>query len=85
MSRLRPGAAGFEDGTSSYLAIAALRHGFAQLQRIGGFPAISQHTCSLSRCALVSCWCRLSLLLAALHRRLSALQPEHRHLSFSSD
>ena len=48
--RLRPGAAGFEDGTSAYLAIAALRHGFAQLQRVGGFPAIAQHTCSLSRC-----------------------------------
>ena len=50
LCRLRKGAAGFEDGTSAFLSIAALRHGFAQLQRVGGFEAISQHTRSLSRC-----------------------------------
>jgi molybdenum cofactor sulfurtransferase len=44
----RPGAAGLEDGTLPFTAIAAARHGFQQLQRLGGFPAISRHTACLS-------------------------------------
>ena len=44
----RAGAAGLEDGTLPFTAIAAARHGFQQLQRLGGFPAISRHTACLS-------------------------------------
>ncbi|KAK9807865.1 hypothetical protein WJX72_011591 [[Myrmecia] bisecta] len=47
--RKRKGAAGFEDGTTSYLAYAALRHGFAQIQKLGGFHNIQLHTDSLTR------------------------------------
>ena len=48
--RRRSGAAGFEDGTPAYLAIASLAHGFAQLNRLGSFPAIERHTATLVRC-----------------------------------
>jgi hypothetical protein len=42
----RSGVAGMEDGTLPFTAIAAARHGFQQLQLLGGFPAISRHmTC----------------------------------------
>jgi molybdenum cofactor sulfurtransferase len=44
----RAGAAGLEDGTLPFTAIAAARHGFSQLQRLGGLPAISRHTACLS-------------------------------------
>ncbi|BDA46796.1 probable molybdenum cofactor sulfurase [Coccomyxa sp. Obi] len=47
--RRRTGAAGFEDGTPAYLAIASLAHGFAQLNRLGSFPAIERHTATLTR------------------------------------
>ena len=50
MCRQRPGAAGFEDGTPAYLGIAALKHGFAQIERFGSFAAIERHTASLTRC-----------------------------------
>lgn len=49
MCRQRPGAAGFEDGTPAYLGISALKHGFTQIERFGGFPAIERHTASLTR------------------------------------
>ena len=48
--RRRPGAAGHEDGTAHFLAIAALRHGFAALERAGGLPAIELHTAAITRC-----------------------------------
>lgn len=48
--RQRPGAAGFEDGTPAYLGISALKHGFAQIERFGSFPAVEGHTASLTRC-----------------------------------
>lgn len=44
----RSGAAGLEDGTLPFTAIAAARHGFSQLQRLGGLPAISRHTACLT-------------------------------------
>jgi len=47
--RKREGAAGLEDGTASFLGIAALRHGFAAIERAGGFPAIDAHTSALTR------------------------------------
>jgi len=48
--RRREGPAGFEDGTNSYLGIAALPHGFALIQRLGGFAAIQERTALLTRC-----------------------------------
>lgn len=45
----RPGHAGLEDGTLPFTAIAAARHGFRFLQRLGGFPAISRHAHSLAQ------------------------------------
>ena len=50
LRRRREGAAGLEDGTTSFLGIAALRHGFAAIGRAGGFPAIEAHTGGLTRC-----------------------------------
>lgn len=47
--KLRPGAAGFEDGTPSFAAVAALGHGFRAIQRAGGFARIEQHTRALTR------------------------------------
>ncbi|KAL0025505.1 hypothetical protein WJX77_007273 [Trebouxia sp. C0004] len=47
--RRREGAAGLEDGTAHYLGIAAVRHGFHQLAALGGFPAIGDHTQSVTR------------------------------------
>ncbi|KAL0035704.1 hypothetical protein WJX79_009780 [Trebouxia sp. C0005] len=47
--RRRKGAAGLEDGTAHYLGIAAVRHGFHQLAALGGFPAIGDHTQSVTR------------------------------------
>lgn len=47
--RRREGAAGLEDGTAHYLGIAAVRHGFHQLAALGGFPAIGNHTQSVTR------------------------------------
>ncbi len=58
--RRRPGAAGLEDGTPAYLAIASLAHGFAQLNKLGSFPAIEQHTATLTRWVEL---CILSILL----------------------
>lgn len=52
-SRRREGAAGLEDGTSHFLGIAALRHGFAAIRRAGGFPAVDEHTSMLTRSALL--------------------------------
>ena len=49
LRRRREGPAGFEDGTASYLGIAALPHGFRLLQRLGGFGAIHAHTQQLTR------------------------------------
>ncbi|KAK9787728.1 hypothetical protein WJX73_008150 [Symbiochloris irregularis] len=48
-SRQRPGAAGMEDGTSAFLSVAALKHGFAQIHRLGGFTAVEHHTQALTR------------------------------------
>lgn len=48
--RLRPGPAGFEDGTLPFLAIAALRHGFAAIERLGGMDAIQQRCQAITRC-----------------------------------
>ncbi|KAK9867044.1 hypothetical protein WJX84_002335 [Apatococcus fuscideae] len=47
--RRRPGAEGFEDGTAHFLGLAAVRHGFAQIAAVGGFPVIQQHTHTLTR------------------------------------
>ncbi|KAL0050843.1 hypothetical protein WJX82_008290 [Trebouxia sp. C0006] len=47
--RRREGAAGLEDGTAHYLGIAAVRHGFHQLAALGGFPAIGNHSQSVTR------------------------------------
>eukprot|EP00930_Biecheleria_cincta_P014758 TRINITY_DN12563_c0_g2_i1.p1 TRINITY_DN12563_c0_g2~~TRINITY_DN12563_c0_g2_i1.p1 ORF type:complete len:560 (-),score=62.74 TRINITY_DN12563_c0_g2_i1:127-1629(-) len=38
----------FEDGTVSFLGIAALKHGFAALDRVGGMKAIEKHTSALT-------------------------------------
>eukprot|EP00931_Biecheleriopsis_adriatica_P057958 TRINITY_DN34433_c0_g1_i1.p1 TRINITY_DN34433_c0_g1~~TRINITY_DN34433_c0_g1_i1.p1 ORF type:complete len:532 (-),score=91.92 TRINITY_DN34433_c0_g1_i1:30-1589(-) len=38
----------FEDGTVSFLDIAALRHGFAALYAVGGMAAIEKHTQALA-------------------------------------
>lgn len=38
----------FEDGTVSFLGIAALKHGFAALERLGGPTAIDRHTRALA-------------------------------------
>ena len=46
--RRREGAAGLEDGTAHYLGIAAVRHGFHQLSALGGFPAVGDHTQSVT-------------------------------------
>lgn len=48
-SRLRQGAAGFEDGTLAFAAIAALRHGFATMERFGGMHAIQQRCQAIRR------------------------------------
>lgn len=45
----RPGAAGVEDGTLPFTSIAAARHGFALLGRLGGMPAVHAHTACLAR------------------------------------
>ena len=47
--RRRKGTSGFEDGTAHFLAIAALRHGFAAIARAGGMPAIRHHTAAITR------------------------------------
>lgn len=52
LRRSREGPAGFEDGTASYLGIAALPHGFGLIQRLGGFGAIHAHTQKLTRSGL---------------------------------
>lgn len=52
--RRREGPAGFEDGTAHFLGIAALRHGFSLIQRLGGFPAIEAHTRALTRYTFTS-------------------------------
>lgn len=44
----RSGPAGLEDGTLPFTAIAAARHGFSQLRRLGGLPAVSRHTACLT-------------------------------------
>lgn len=44
----RSGAAGLEDGTQSFLSIAAARHGFTQIDKLGGFAAIDRHMACLS-------------------------------------
>lgn len=38
-----------ENGTAHYLGIAAVRHGFAQIRRLGGFPAVAAHTQAVTR------------------------------------
>ena len=48
-SRRREGAAGMEDGTASYLGIAAIPHGFRQLERMGGFLSIERHANRIAR------------------------------------
>ncbi|EFJ48731.1 hypothetical protein VOLCADRAFT_40621, partial [Volvox carteri f. nagariensis] len=45
----RQGAPGFEDGTPPFTSIAAARHGFAFLHRLGGLPAVHRHSCCLAR------------------------------------
>lgn len=47
--RRRTGAEGFEDGTAHFLGLAAVRHGFAAIASVGGFPAIHQHTQMVTR------------------------------------
>ncbi len=47
--RRRPGAAGFEDGTISFAAVAAARHGFALIDRLGGFAAVARHSLGLAQ------------------------------------
>ena len=49
--RRREGAAGMENGTAHYLGIAAVRHGFAQIHRLGGFSAVAAHTQAVTRWA----------------------------------
>ena len=49
--RRRDGAIGFEDGTTAFLAIASLRHGFAAICRAGGFQTISDHVRAITQCA----------------------------------
>uniref|UniRef100_A0A383VTC1 Aminotransferase class V domain-containing protein n=1 Tax=Tetradesmus obliquus TaxID=3088 RepID=A0A383VTC1_TETOB len=44
---LSPLPAGWEDGTLSFLSIASLKHGFAQLEALGGMEAIAAHVESL--------------------------------------
>ena len=41
--RLRPGAAGWEDGTLSFLALPAVATGFEFVERLGGLPVIAAH------------------------------------------
>ena len=50
--RLRQGTAGFEDGTLPFLAIAALSHGFAAIERAGGMDAITQRCKAITRFVL---------------------------------
>ncbi|CAK9054485.1 Molybdenum cofactor sulfurase (MCS) (MOS) (MoCo sulfurase) (Molybdenum cofactor sulfurtransferase) [Durusdinium trenchii] len=38
----------FEDGTVAFLGIAALKHGFTALEKVGGMVAIEKHTSSLA-------------------------------------
>jgi len=38
----------FEDGTVAFLGIAALKHGFSALHRVGGMAAIERHTAVLA-------------------------------------
>lgn len=47
--RRREGPEGLEDGTPSFLGIAAVPHGFQLLERLGGFPAIQAHAEAISR------------------------------------
>lgn len=54
LSCRRHGAAGLEDGTLPFTAIAAARHGFSQLQRLGGLPAVCRHTACLTWHLMVS-------------------------------
>lgn len=44
----RSGPAGLEDGTPAFTSIAAARHGFAVLRRLGGLPAVHAHACTLA-------------------------------------
>ena len=50
--RRRDGPIGMEDGTTAFLAIASLRHGFAAIRRAGGFQTISAHTRAVTQCAV---------------------------------
>lgn len=54
LSCRRHGAAGLEDGTLPFTAIAAARHGFSQLQRLGSLPAVCRHTACLTWHLMVS-------------------------------
>ncbi|KXZ48630.1 hypothetical protein GPECTOR_26g533 [Gonium pectorale] len=45
----RQGPAGLEDGTPPFTAVAAARHGFAFLDRLGGPPAVRRHAAALAR------------------------------------
>ncbi|MEW5316354.1 MAG: hypothetical protein WDW38_007733 [Sanguina aurantia] len=54
----RPGHSGFEDGTLPYTSISAALHGFAFIDRLGGFPTISLH----ARCLADHLASQLSLL-----------------------
>ena len=49
LGRQREGVGAFEDGTVSFLGLAALPAGFAQVHRAGGFSAIAAHTAMLTR------------------------------------
>ena len=49
--RRRDGPIGLEDGTTAFLAIASLRHGFAAIRRAGGFQTISAHARAVTQCA----------------------------------
>ncbi len=56
--RLRKGPAGFEDGTLPFLSIAALKHGFLTLERMGGMHAIEQRCAHVTRCVYGAVvWC----------------------------
>jgi len=49
--RRAEGPSGYEDGTPSFLAIAALRQGWRLVARLGGLPAVERHTAALTRWA----------------------------------
>ena len=50
--RRRDGPIGLEDGTTAFLAIASLQHGFAAIRRAGGFQTISAHARAVTQCVL---------------------------------